>query len=241
MARKEIQGFNVPFEGDDKSGNRQSRDNNRRGLLNVPGVGASLSQSESKDKRRGLLNVPGIGVPLSPSEAELEKTQQRAQKKVDRKVKKAQKKENKQTFKQEKTAATGKIRTGLFAAILGAATGNPAVTAGGAGVAVDGMVDTLKARQNNRARKKNPNYNANSQSRKSNESTVKEVFNLVKPIFDKEKTKSQSTAEAPSESAKKANSKSHKPNYEDDIIDGEFIVFEDIVDGEFTVVEDGKS
>ena len=230
MARKEIPGFNVPFEDDDRSGNSQSRDNNRRSLLNIPGIGVPLSQSESKDNRRSLLNIPGIGVPLSPSEAELEKAQQRAQNKADAQAKKAQRKQNKQTFQQEKTAAKNKTAGGLFAAILGAATANPAVTAAGVGTAVDGMTDTIKARQNRRARKKDPYYNPSSEKQGSSQSSgfVKVVIDLFKVVFGQKKTSTNAT-QAPSPEPT-MNGGFDMSDFDDD----------DIVDGEFTVIDDGR-
>lgn len=232
MARKEIPGIHVPC--DQGAYNNRGRENRRgKRIWDIEGVGAPAPRDEfsagrgkkSNSLLEAMLGASGVvGTDPNLLEIQRQEAQQRAQKK-------AQRKQNKRTFKQEKEAAKNKTARGLFVAGLGAATGNPTMTTAGVGTTVDGMVDTIKAKQNRRARKKDPYYDPNNEEQRSSRSSgfVKSVIDLFKKVADFGQKKAST-------------SPNQKPSPEPttsggfDMSDSN----ENIIEGEFTVIEPAK-
>lgn len=232
MARKEIPGINVPCDQD--SYNNRGRENRRgKKIWDIEGVGVPAPRDElsagrgkkSNSLLEAMLGASGVfGTDPNLLEIQRQEERQRAQKK-------AQRKQNKRTFKQEKEAAKNKTARGLFVAGLGAATGNPTMTTAGVGTTVDGMVDTIKAKQNRRARKKDPYYNPSAEEQGSSRSSgfVKSVVDLFKKVANFGQKKA-------STSANQEPSPEPTMNGGFDMSDSD----EDIIEGEFTIIDDGK-
>lgn len=229
MARKEILGINVPCDQDAYSNkSRENRLGNK--IWDIEGIGVPTFRDEpgagrgrkSNSLLEAMLGASGVaGTDPNLFEIQRQEAQQRAQKK-------AQRKQNKRTFKQEKKAAKNKTARGLFVAGLGAATGNPTMTTAGVGTTVDGMVDTIKAKQNRRARKKDPYYDPNSEEQRSSRSSgfVKSVVDLFKKVADFSQKKASASANQEASSEPAMNGGFDMSNSDEDIIEGEFTVIE---------------
>lgn len=222
---KEIPGINVPLNSNDSK--EQDRENDRgKGIWGVPGIGTPVSSNESSIKpkknsflRDALLNASGV-VSTDPALLEIQERDRDRQRlvKADKRATRAEKKEKNRLLNQEKKAATTKTKIGLFELLIGAATGNAVITAKGVGDSVDGMADTMKARQKKRSARKNPGQS----------STFVDLANI---IFDQKKTSTvvkQKASQKPSREPSMNGMGNNVPQNND------------IIEGEFTIIDDGK-